>query len=211
MVVVFDLDGTLLDTYPLIRETLIRVFDKHLPEFRYSEATLASFFGPPLYQSFYGIVQNDKKAKLLVEEYRKVNAEIHGKYLGIFPNAVEVLEYLKDKYPLAICSNKVHQMIVKDLKTMKVDHYFDYIVGLDDMEYPKPHPGGLEKIKEYFNDQGIFIGDTVPDILTAQAAKMISVGCTWALTSKEQLIAAKADYIINDFIELIKIMEEIDV
>ena len=53
MIVIFDLDGTLVDTYPIIRKTLVELFDKYLPDFKYDEEFLKSFFGPTLQDSFY--------------------------------------------------------------------------------------------------------------------------------------------------------------
>jgi len=210
LIIIFDLDGTILDTYQLIRQNFVEVFDKFLPNHQYTEEELESYFGPSLIESFMKVVNDKQVAEKLISEYRKFSALNHSKYLRLFPNVVEVLQKIKEKnYKIAILSNKLHNTIIQGLELTGIKDYFDFIVGLDDINNPKPHPEGIEKIISHFNDDRcIFIGDTVIDIETARRANVKSVGCTWALTKRETFITVQSDYIADEFLDIIKILEE---
>ena len=209
MVVIFDLDGTLLDTYQIIRKSFIEVFDNFLPNHRYTEEELQSYFGPPIYETFMKLVHDEELTLKLINEYRKFSFENH-KYLKTFPNTSEALKVLKDKgYKIAVLSNKAHSGVKRGLEATNIDHFIDYIVGNDDVVNPKPSPEGIYKIMNYFgSDSYIFVGDSYGDIKASLNANIDSIGVTWALSKKEDFIEWKATYIANDIWEVIKILEE---
>lgn len=211
MILVFDLDGTILDTFNLIEETYKEVLRLKLPDFVYDEALIKSFFGPPLEESF-GRITKDRDFQLeLVRFYKERNAVNHYKYLEIFPKVKEGLEKLKELgHKMAIFSNKSHDMIMLGLKLKQIDHYFDIVVGLEDVVNPKPNPEGIKKIKEFYNeDKLVMIGDTKFDMIVANNAKIPSIGVTWALTKKAELLEFNASYVIDDFDEIFEVLEEI--
>lgn len=209
MIIIFDLDGTILDTYQLIRQNFIDVFETFLPNHKYTEEELQSYFGPPLVDSFMSVVHDRELTEKLIIEYRKFSNINNDKYLALFPNTVEALEALVNKgFKLVIFSNKVHATIELGLRTKNILKYFDYIVGIDDVSKPKPDREGIDIIKKHYNENKcVFIGDTVSDIKTAQNANVPAIGVTWALTKRETFINAKADYIVDDFFQLVKLME----
>lgn len=211
MIIIFDVDGTLLDTYDLIRQTYIYVFDKFLPEHQYTESEIKSFFGPALEDTFRSVVDDEEKVKFLVNEYHKFNLEYHSKYLKIYPHIKEGLEILKAKgIKLGVVSNKVRSAIVYGFEIMGIINYFDVIVGLDEVVCPKPNPEGINKIRAFFpNEEAIMVGDTVFDILTAKNANIKSVAVTYSMSKKEDFDEINPDYVINDFLDLIKIVEEL--
>lgn len=213
MIVIFDLDGTLLDTYQVIKATYIDVFNRDLPDYLYTEEEIKSFFGPPLIDTFMSITHNKEQSEKLCESYMEFSIPNHYKYLKSFPNSKEALTILKNKgYKLAIVSNKIREHIDLGLKITGMSEFFDFIVGLDEVENPKPHPEGVEKIKKHLGDDDcILVGDTAFDMVTANNANIIGVGVTWANTSKEELIANGAKYTIDDFLEIINVMEDINV
>ena len=156
MILIFDLDGTILDTFDLIRGTFIEVFKRFLPTYKYTEEDLRSFFGPSLYDTFRKIGCDEEKCHQLFNEYRKINDARQKEFLKVFPNTDVLLKNLKSKnYKLAIFSNKIHKTIVAGLKEKNLDIYFDYILGVDEVVNPKPHPEGILKIKRYLSYQRI--------------------------------------------------------
>ena len=98
------------------------------------------------------------------------------------------------------------------LELTNIAHYFDVVIGYEQMPQHKPHPAGIEVIKDFYktnnNDDIYLIGDTLIDINTATNANINSVGVTWCITKKEDFIKGNAKYIINKPSELIKILEE---
>lgn len=209
MVIVFDVDGTILDTFDHIRASYIEVFKEMLPDYKYTEEELKSFFGPPLPDTFMSVVHDERLTEILVKKYRELSKKIMKDYLKVFPKTFEILDYLKkNNYKIAVASNKQKSVILEGFDIVGLNGYFDLIIGYDSVENPKPHPEGINKIRKHFNDECILVGDSLFDITTAKNANIKSVGVTWALTSREELLKAGADYVISDFSELIKIVKE---
>lgn len=212
MIVIFDLDGTLVDTYPVVRKTLIEVFDKYLPDLKYNEELLKSFFGPTLQDSFNKITGDQNETDFLIREYRKINRRYYEKELTLFPNVKEALEKLSKKNKLAILSNRIQELVEIGIKVTEIDKYFDCVIGVDNMPKPKPHPDGIFQILDKYDEKkAVFIGDALSDVKTAQNAGIIGIGTTWALTSREEYEEINTDYIVDSYEELVKILEEINV
>lgn len=200
MIVIFDLDGTLVDTYPVVRKTLIEVFDKYLPDLKYDEELLKSFFGPTLQDSFYKLTGNQTETDFLISEYRKINRAYYEKELTLFPKVKESLEELSKKYKLAILSNRIQALVDIGIKITDIDKYFNCVIGVDSMPKPKPHPDGIFQILEKYDEtKAVFVGDALSDVITAQNAGIIGIGSTWALTSKEEYEEINTDYIVDSF------------
>ncbi|MGD9605805.1 MAG: HAD family hydrolase [Bacilli bacterium] len=212
MVIIFDLDGTLLDSYPLIRQNFVDVFNTYLPNHRYTESLLESFFGPTLIDSFLRVVHDEELAKKLILKYREFSIKNTPSFLRAFPDAQASLKALKDRgYHLAVCSNKVKEAIKEGLLIGELDAYIDYIVGFDDVKKPKPDPEGVKIILNHFQEPGVFVGDSPVDMETGKNAHLPTIGVTWALFQKPELIKSGANYIAHQFKDLIKIVEEIHV
>ncbi len=210
MLLIFDLDGTILDTYPLIRETFIQLFHKFLPEYQYHEADLQSFFGPGLLDTFQKIGCDEEQSKYLFQEYRKLSVKLQPNYLRMFPNTIEVLQELKKNgYKMAILSNKINEAITSNLEQMKLLSYFDLIIGIDQVVKPKPDREGIDIIKQKMGiEKCVYIGDTKTDMQTALNAGIDGIGAGWALTSSEDLFAAGAKYVAFDMKDFFKIVRE---
>ena len=210
MVIAFDVDGTVLDTFDHIRATYIEVFEKYIPGYKYTEEQIKSFFGPPLPDTFMSIVGDIERTNFLVDKYREISIKNMHKYLKVFPGIIDALEHFrKNGYKLAVVSNKLKAAILDGFEIVGVTKYFDYIIGYDSVTNPKPDPEGIRKIEEHFNDKCILVGDSIFDIETGKNANITTVGVTWALTSKEQLQNAGADYVIDNIEELIEIVKEL--
>lgn len=208
MIVIFDLDGTLVDTYPVIRKTLIEVFKLHLPNLKYDEAFLESFFGPTLNDSFSRLTNSDKEKEFLIKEYRRINKKYYENELKLFAGAKEALEKLSKKYKLAILSNRIRELVDVALRNTEIEKYFDLVLGVDNLKAPKPDPDGINQIlKSLGEGKAVFVGDALTDVKTAKNAKIVSVGVTWSLTTKEEFEGEETDYIVSSFEELINILE----
>ena len=210
-IVVFDCDGTLLNTFPLIMESFRRTFKEFIPEHKLTEDELVSFFGPSLRLTFSKYVSEDK-VDYVMEEYRKISRRLMPTWTRAFPGIVDLLDYLyENNYRISILSNKAYDMIMYGLELTRIDRYFDIVIGYDQMDNPKPSPDGINVIKRYYHqDNNIYlIGDTAIDILTGKNATNVkTVGVTWCNTKYEEFKKLGADYIINHPLELINILEE---
>ena len=210
--IIFDCDGTLLNTYPLIMESFKRTFKNYLPDYLLTEDELNSFFGPSLRLTFLRYF-DESMVDDVIKYYRKINRSLMPEWINVFEGIIDLLEYLKqNQYPISILSNKAYDMIMYGLELTNIAHYFDVVIGYEQMPQHKPHPAGIEVIKDFYktsnNDNIYLIGDTLIDINTAINANINSVGVTWCITKKEDFIKGNAKYIINKPSELIKILEE---
>ena len=207
--IIFDVDGTLLDTYNLIEKTYMKVFDEFVPEYKYTKEELKSFFGPPLEDTFRKVTNDESKVDFLVKKYREYNHALHKEYLKIFPNVQTTLEELKRRgHRLAVCSNKAKPAIELGFSITGISDYFDIIIGLEGALKPKPSPDGIYKIMEVIGENVIMVGDTAFDILTANNANIPSIACLYALTKKEAFESVNPTYYINSFEEILDIVKD---
>ena len=209
-VIVFDLDGTLVDTYPIISKTFEQVFSEVDPELELTEEDKAGFMGPTLKETFNRYTP-DLDADELIARYREINDKLH-EGLQTFPNVKETLDYLKENgYKVAIASSKLRATVEKGLTVTGLRDYFDIIVGLEDAEKTKPDK---ESIWKAINQAGgkfvnaVYVGDAEGDILAAQNAGVYSVAYCSMPLKKQELLDAKPNVLIEDMAQLIDVLKE---
>ncbi|OZS78285.1 pyrophosphatase PpaX [Tetzosporium hominis] len=204
--VLFDLDGTLIDTNELIIQTFQTVLDERFPG-KYSRETILPFLGPPLYETFQQV--DPTQVDDLIEAYRKWNMENHDAMVQAFPGVVETLEHLHARgIKLAIVSTKRNEMIERALNLMNVRQYFTAVIGLDDVKNAKPDPEpvqlALSKL-EVKPEHALMVGDNFHDIVAARAAGVDSVAVAWSIKGLDYLMAFEPVYAIHDMSELVNI------
>ena len=209
-VIIFDCDGTLVDTFLLIEKTVFQTFETLLPDYPLTKDEAHQFFGPFLNDSFKKYVKTDKEVKQLVECYRCINDEFMPYYIKAYDGIKELLESLKKKYyTLAIVSNKVTPAVLKGLKLCQINDYFDLIIGAEQLKEAKPNPDGIYQVlKKYPSDEVFMIGDTIIDIETGKNANVKTIGVTWCKTSKEEFIKNGANFVVDKPQEILKIVSE---
>ncbi|MDD2575333.1 MAG: HAD-IA family hydrolase [Acholeplasmataceae bacterium] len=202
--ILFDLDGTLIDSNQLIIDSFKAVFDKEYPNLEVSETEYVSFIGPTLWESF-GKYENDPvKIDALVALYKLYNKNKHDEAIKPFPNAVKLLKTLKLKgYKVGIASSKMHEVVKQGLRISGLLDFVDVVVGMDDVTSHKPNPEALLKALELLGGhKAIYIGDHPNDIKAGKNANMITIGVgyTWHL---DKLKESNPDYLINDLMEVL--------
>lgn len=210
-VVLFDLDGTLVDTKDLIYASFRHVFKKYKPDHVLSEQELASFLGPTLKDSFLRYFKADQIEEIIAY-YRAHNHKYHNDYVKEIDGVKETLQFLKDQgFPLAVVSNKVRHTIEMGLDKCGLSSYFDVIVGADDFERPKPNPEGLLLACQrlYHNhDDVVYVGDSATDIIACKRMGAYSVAAVFDEKRESSLAAEKPCKIIHNMRELIDVMKE---
>lgn len=208
-VVIFDCDGTLVDTFTLIEKTVLLTFAKMLPDYPLTLEEAHSFFGPFLNDSFKKYAQTEEEVNLLVECYRQINEDLMEAYIYAYDGIKELLKSLKEKgYKIAVVSNKVSEAVIKGLKICNIEGYFDLIVGAEKLKEAKPNPDGIYQVLNHFKaNQAFMIGDTTIDIETGQNAKVQTIGVTWCKTTRQTFIAKGADYVVDHPKEILSIVE----
>ncbi|MFC5466592.1 pyrophosphatase PpaX [Lederbergia graminis] len=204
----FDLDGTLIDTNELIVSSYLHTLEQYYPG-QYTRNDVLPFMGPTLHDVFMGI--NPEKAEEMISVYRKYNLEKHDLLVKEFNGVFETIRTLHENgYKLAIVSTKVGSTVMKGLKLTNLDQFFDVVISLDEVENPKPHPEPLIKALSQLESEpgeAIMIGDNHHDIDGGKNAGTFTCGVAWSLKGREYLEQFDPDYIIENMSELLDIVE----
>lgn len=205
----FDLDGTLLDTNELIIESFLHVLGETFPG-KYSRETVLPFLGPPLFETFDAI--DPTLTETLTASYRKWNLERHDQMVAPFDGVVETLRQLKkDGYKLAIVSTKRREMIDRGLKIMECETLFDTIVGFDDVTYTKPNPEPIQIALQRIGankEEALMIGDNFHDIVGGQRAGVDTAAVAWSIKGEAFLATYNPTYMLHQMSDLLDIAKE---
>ena len=207
--VIFDLDGTLLDSKSLIDQSVIYTFEKHRPDYKLTEEEIDSFFGPTLQQGFGRYAKDEDELQEMIKTYREYNIANHDIMVKAFPRAKETLRELKRSgLKIAVVSSKKSDLLLHGLEICGLDKYVDIVCGYESVSKPKPDPEGILKtLKDLNVTKAAYVGDTKGDIEAAIAAHVTSVGVLY-IKHPEIMMDAKPDYVISNLYELVKMFGE---
>lgn len=207
--VLFDLDGTIIDTNELIIQTYLHVFKEKSTPLPVTRERIISNMGKPLIdlmKDYSGTEQvND-----LIAAYREFNTAQHDELIREIPYVYEVLSTLYEEgIQISIVTTKIRSTTVRGLKFFNLDKFIKTIVTIEDVDYPKPHPQPVLRAMEALsaNPQNTaMVGDTSYDIKAANSAGVTSIAVGWSLLSESELRQHQPDYIIQDMRELLQIV-----
>lgn len=210
--IIFDLDGTLVDSLHDISDAMNTVLTGlNYPTHTYD--TYQYFIGSGLrnlVSKALPVTNNsDEQIEIcfecMVNEYREMCTVKTKPYDGI----VELLEKLTSQnIKMAVFSNKADELTKKIASEIFPD-YFDKAVGLSTEELKKPNPFEAVEISKNWNlkpEEILFVGDSDIDMQTALNANMFPVGVTWGYRTEEELKSSGAKVVINTASELIEIL-----
>lgn len=210
--VIFDFDGTLADT----KENIILTFQMTMKELGVeikSRQECAATIGLTLEDAFKVLYPGMAAEKyiLLRDTYRRIFKE-NRKILvpGLFPEVMETLEELRRRgYLMSIASSRQSPSLHSFLEDMKIAHLFEYAIGGDNVEHPKPAPDAVLQILRHYNlsaEEAFVVGDMPFDINMATNAGVKSCGVTWGNADAAQLKESGANYIIDKMSQLLEIL-----
>jgi pyrophosphatase PpaX len=205
----FDLDGTLIDTNELIIASFLHTLDHYYPE-TYKREDAIQFIGPPLYDTFVAI--DESRVEEMITTYREHNLSHHDQLVTEFEGVYETVEALYKKgYKLGIVTTKLRHTVNMGLKLTKLDQFFDVVVTLDDVKNAKPDPEPVEKALALLDsapEETIMVGDNHHDIQSGQNAGTKTAGVVWSLKGVDYLQTFKPDYMLHSMSDLLTILEE---
>ncbi len=197
--VLFDLDGTLLDTIGMIVESLEHALRAHL-DWAPGYTELVAGVGTPLLDQFRGHVRTARDSVCedlvgtLKETYVRHNLQIHDDRVGAYPGARETLDGLRDAgVRLGIVTSKPHGTARRGLRVCGLEEHFEVVIGSDDVARHKPDPtpvfAALEKLGTRAADT-IFIGDSPHDVRAGNAAGVRTGAALWGPFEHAALLPA---------------------
>ena len=210
-VILFDFDGTIMNTESSILEAYRQVFAKYKPEYTLTEEDLHSFIGPSLHHSFSRFFEPEQVDDM-IGAYREINHALHPTHVEPIENAIHVLDTLKaEGYRMGVVSNKAKIALELGLKQFNMEHYFEVVLGVDEFETPKPDPKGINDAFEMMFAQraaSVYVGDAVSDIIAGQRAGSFTIGYVFDKVREQSLREANPNRVIHDLDEILEIMKE---
>ncbi|WP_421102260.1 pyrophosphatase PpaX [Sporosarcina psychrophila] len=204
----FDFDGTLLDTNELIIQTFQYVLGNHYPG-KYERIDILPFLGPTLYESFDSV--EPEKTEQLIEEYRAWNKSMHDELSIEFDGVSETMRLLKAAgMKMAIVSTKRKDMIMRGLELLDVEGVFDEVIAMDDVTKTKPDPEPILLALERLGanaDEALMIGDNYHDIVGGQNAGVRTAGVAWSAKGEAFLQTFNPNYMLQHISELLQLVK----
>ena len=206
--VCFDLDGTLIDTLTGITKAVnVTLKEIGLP-YQYDKNTVKTFIGRGAKRLFNLACKNNEKPadfNLFLENYEKYQ------YVSEpFNGVVDTLKELENRaYSLLIFSNKPDEILQKLIKDKLGEINFIKVQGQDNKYPPKPDVTLLKKIlaeNDLLAENGLYVGDSVVDILTAKNINMKCAIMSFGYGDKKDINQEKPDYCFDDFKDLLNIL-----
>ena len=205
-VVLFDLDGTLIDSGAIIlasmRHAAETVLERRIPD----EKLMAAVGGPGLVAQMRAL--DEEHAEELVRVYREHNEPLHEE-LQACVGVLDVLpELTRRGARLGIVTAKRHPTVRLAFDVIpELERYFDVVVGAEDTERHKPHPDPILEALERLDAEpqdGAYVGDSPFDVQAAKAAGVRAVAVTWGrIHDEERLAREQPDAIVHTPKELL--------
>lgn len=200
--ILFDLDGTLIDTNELIIASFLYTFEHfQLPITR--EETL-SFIGPSLKDTFDKV--DPARSEEMIQVYRDHNLHHHDNYVEAYPHVVETLKRLKEtNIKLGIVTTKMRPGANMGLKLVGLEELFDTVITLGEVTHAKPHPEPIIKAMNELDanvSSTLMVGDNSHDIEAGQNAGVRTAGVAWSIKGRETLAKLNPTFMLEDIRDL---------
>ena len=221
LTILFDLDGTLVDSAP----DLMNAHNHVMKKFGYETKTTEDFrnlvgkgasvmIGKSIWgqaKKEFSKVIDEKIKKQMVKEF----IDYYGKNIAIESKLIKgVKEFLewskKNNIQMGICTNKQEHLAINLLKEIKIYDYFEYVAGSNTFDYCKPDPRHLTNVIEIMQGdikKSIMIGDSETDAESAKAAKIPFILLEDGYTDKK-VSDIYHDYLIKDFVGIEEIINK---
>lgn len=206
----WDFDGTIMDTYPGIVESLKYAMDFFgMPEL--DEPTYRTFIGPPLRDRIPAVYPLDElQTEVAVEKYREHYMEGGGMLnCRPFPGVLKAVEVFQQAgYMQVITTSKPEPMVMGILENQHLDKLFDHVVGasLDGRIDTKQEvlKEAFHRLGEAIKNEVILIGDTKYDAIGAREAGIDCIGITYGFGSRQELEENAAKPVFDSIDDVIK-------
>jgi len=209
--VLFDLDGTLIDSIGLILASMRYAFDK-CEAAAPSDAEWLTGVGTPLRTMFERYASDDESIDRFIAAYREHQFANHDLLVTCFDDVPDTIAALKSRgHPLAVVTSKTNALARRGLEHVGLASYFDTIVGCDACTRHKPHPEpvltALDRLG-YEPGEALFVGDSVHDIEAGNAAGVLTIAALWGPFTRDQLAGAEPGRFAERAGDLLQVLAE---
>jgi pyrophosphatase PpaX len=210
--VLFDLDGTLVDTIQLLLESMQHAFAGR--ERAPTTAEWVAGIGTPLAAQFRPFAVDEADLQALTSRYRGYQRAHHDRLTHAYPGAVDVVRALRERgYALAVVTSKANEIATRTLTHVGLAPYFPVVVGVECTARHKPDP---EPVRFALDQLGapsasaLFVGDSPHDIAAGRAAGVTTVAALWGIFTPEVLRAANPSRELERITGLLGLIDTLD-
>jgi len=198
--ILFDFDGTVADTLPLIFTAFRATFQRHLQE-HYTDEQIVALFGPTetdILKSKLPDHEHDAALSYFFDVYTKEHGRVQNP-----DEIVRMLEAFQQAgIKMGIVTGKGRRSADISLAVWGLTNYFDVVITGDEVTQPKPHPEGILSALQQLGaapEEAIFVGDSDADVIAGRAAGLRTVGVDWLLvTQKAGSFDPAPDFLFTD-------------
>jgi HAD superfamily hydrolase (TIGR01549 family) len=202
--ILFDLDGTLLDSFSLHYSAYELTFARF--GIAMQKELFLSSYSPNWYRTYeaFGLAEMHWEAanNLWLEAAEKHKAEL-------FPGVIEMLDDLSKSYQLGIVTSGSKSRVLRDVGRLDIHKYFSTLITGDDITKPKPDPQGLIQALDHLSivpTEAIYVGDAYADFEMARAAGVPFIG---VMSEFENLVHDHPEYDVHSIASLPKVIESL--
>ncbi|PRR69693.1 HAD family hydrolase [Neomoorella humiferrea] len=205
--VLFDFDGTLVDTTELVIKSFQHTLKPYLGRTVKPEEVYP-YFGIPLRDGLLAFMPDRPElVNEMIEVYRRFSEEHFDDLVRLCPGVREGLEYLKAAgIKLGIVTSRVRDTTLYGLRLFNLKDFFPVVVTMEDVGSHKPDPEPVLRGVELLGLSPAavaMIGDSPHDIMAARAAGVTSVAATWSKIPRELLLAARPHVVVDTMAEFV--------
>ena len=193
----FDADGTLIDTYEIILTSMRYAVNGVLGRSLSDGGLMARVGTPLLDQMIYFAGGDEERGAEIVQIYRDHNDGVHDAHIKAFADTKAALKRFQAAgLPMGVVTSKRHEMAARGLEMSGIADCFQFLIGHDDWPEHKPAPGPVLRGCELLGlapEQCLYIGDSPYDIQAGNAAGCTTVAALWGMFPREELAAQHPD------------------
>jgi AHBA synthesis associated protein len=206
--VVFDLDGVLIDSEPLMRFA----FEVAFRELGLPGAPPIESYLEHMGESFPRIMDRLGLPDAMWEPYRDA-CHRHPELVRAFPETRLLLGQARNLgLRLSILTGKDRERTLQALDRFALAEFFDVVIASDQLRQPKPHPEGMKLSLALLGTEprrAAFVGDSVNDVLCAQAAGVRSIAVTWGTKPERVRSLCRPDHLVDDWSTLAELLVQL--
>ena len=207
--ILFDLDGCLIDTLPDI-VGMVNLTRKKMGLPALDEEFVKSCIGGGGRKLW---IKCTADAPERLEEAMSLAGPAYNECVADhsfpYPGVIDTLKALKGKRPMAVATNKVRAATMKLFREREMLEYFDYIICADDVTKIKPDPECIFTVLDHFGlkpEDAVLVGDTPTDVLTARNAGVDTIGVTYGMAKREDLAASGPLFMVDTMEEVLELL-----
>jgi pyrophosphatase PpaX len=210
--ILFDLDGTLLDSIDLLVGSMEHAFAEREGPRPTQEEWIAGI-GTPLRHQLRAFATSDEDFERIIERYRSWQHEHHDRMLRCYEAVIETLGTLHARgHPLGVVTSKMNDLMHRGLEHVGLARFMAVAVGYNSSTRHKPDPEPVRVATTslgYQPEETLFVGDSPHDMKSGRAAGVITVAALWGPFMRAQLEETEPDHWLEAIRDLPPLVERL--